>query len=85
MKIKEREEAIKAGVEALCDRIPLQQSIGKGPKMGSHENRSLRWRKSIFGVPPVYGEYLGIYRAGIRVRGAMVGPQAWGRPLGRAL
>ena len=38
-------------VEALRDRIPLWQIAGKGPQMGSHEERNLRRRKSIFGVP----------------------------------
>ena len=37
----------KVDVEALRDRIPLRQSVGKGPKMGSHENRGLQWWKSI--------------------------------------
>ena len=35
-------------VEALHDRIPLRRIARKGPKMGSHEKRSLRRRKSIF-------------------------------------
>ena len=35
-------------VDALRDRIPLRQIAGKGPKMGSHENRRLRRQKSIF-------------------------------------
>ena len=35
-------------VEALHDRFPLRQDAGKGPKMGSHGNRDLRRRKSIF-------------------------------------
>ena len=37
-------------VEALCDRIPLWQDAGKGPKMLSHGNRTLRRQKSIFVV-----------------------------------
>ena len=37
----------KVDVEALCDRIPLRQIAGKGPKMGSHGDRRLRRRKSI--------------------------------------
>ena len=35
-------------VEALCDRIPLRQDSGKGPQMGSHRYRRLRWWKSVF-------------------------------------
>ena len=35
-------------VDALCDRIPLWQDAGKGPKMGSHGNRRLRRWKSVF-------------------------------------
>ena len=35
-------------VEALRDQIPLRKGAGKGPKVGSHGNRGLRWRKSIF-------------------------------------
>ena len=35
-------------VEALRDRIPLQQDAGKGPKMGSHGYRRLRRWKSVF-------------------------------------
>ena len=35
-------------VDALRDRIPLRQITGKGPKMGSHGNRRLRWWKSVF-------------------------------------
>ena len=34
-------------VEALRDRIPLRQGARKGPQMGSHGYRRLRWRKSI--------------------------------------
>ena len=30
-------------VEALHDQIPLRQIVGKGPKMGSHENRPHRF------------------------------------------
>ena len=46
--------------------------------MGSHEDKNLRQWKSSFGVPLVYGEYLGIYRRRIRVRSATRVPQAWG-------
>ena len=35
-------------VEALRDRIPLQQGAGKGPKMGSHGYRRVRQWKSVF-------------------------------------
>ena len=34
-------------VDALRDRILLQQDVGKGPKMGSHGNRRLRRWKSV--------------------------------------
>ena len=37
-------------VEALRDRIPLRQSAGKGPKMGSHGYRRLRQWKQGFVV-----------------------------------
>ena len=36
------------GVDALRDRISLWQDARKGPKMGSHGNRRLRWWKSVF-------------------------------------
>ena len=39
-------------VEALCDRFPLRQIAKKGPKMGSHGYRRLRWWKSGFVDPP---------------------------------
>ena len=45
-------------VEALRDRIPLQQIAEKGPKMGSHGYRRLRRWKSVF-VDASIG--LGIY------------------------
>ena len=35
-------------VEALRDRIPLRQDAGKGPQMGSHGYRRLRWWRSVF-------------------------------------
>ena len=35
-------------VEALRDRIPLRQGARKGPQMGSHGHRRLRWWKSVF-------------------------------------
>ena len=35
-------------VEALRDRIPLRQGAEKGPQMGSHGYRWLRWWKSVF-------------------------------------
>ena len=39
-------------VEALRDRFPLRQIAGKGPKMGSHGYKTLRWWKSVFVAPP---------------------------------
>ena len=41
-------------VEALHDRIPLRQIAEKGPKMGSHEYRRLRWWESGFVAPLVF-------------------------------
>ena len=38
-------------VEALHDRIPLWQIAGKGPQMGSHGYKRLRWWKSGFVAP----------------------------------
>ena len=38
-------------VEALRDRFPLRQDAGKGPKMGSHGYRRLRWWKIGFVAP----------------------------------
>ena len=38
-------------VEALRDRIPLQQITGKGPQMGSHGYKRLRRWKSGFVAP----------------------------------
>ena len=38
-------------VEALCDRTPLQQIVGKGPQMGTHGYRRLWWWKSGFVAP----------------------------------
>ena len=35
-------------VEALRDQFPLRQIAEKGPKMGSHGYRRLRWWKSGF-------------------------------------
>ena len=67
-------------VEALCDRFPLRQSTGKGPKMGSHGYRRLRRWKSGFVAP--MGK--SIYRRKKYVSGATRGPRGWGRPpLGR--
>ena len=48
--------------------------------MGSHENRSLQRKKSIFGVPSGVGGYLRIYSAKIRVGRSSRGPQALGPP-----
>ena len=50
-------------VEALRDRFPLRQIVGKGPKMGSHGYKRLRRWKSGFVAPYliVWG-YVGIYR-----------------------
>ena len=39
-------------VEALRDRFLLRQDAEKGPKMGSHGYRRLRWWKSGFVAPP---------------------------------
>ena len=39
-------------VEALHDLIPLWQIAGKGPNMGSHGYRRLRWWKSGFVAHP---------------------------------
>ena len=39
-------------VQALRDQIPLRQDAGKGPQMGSHGYRRLRWWKSVFVAPP---------------------------------
>ena len=41
-------KANRVDVEALRDRIPLRQGAGKGPQMGSHGYRRLRWQKSVF-------------------------------------
>ena len=70
-------------VEALRDRISLRRSAGKGPKVGSHENRSLRRRKSIFGVPSSIGgniwEYIMVELGLEGLRGAH---KPGGAPLG---
>ena len=47
---------VRVDVEGIHDRIPLRKITERGPKMGSHENRSLQRRKSIFGVPSGIGE-----------------------------
>ena len=42
-------------VEALRDRFPLRQIVGKGPQMGSHGYRRLKWWKSGFvALPDVF-------------------------------
>ena len=49
-------------VEALRDRFPLRQTAGKGPKMGSHGYRRLRWWKQGFVVLLDFSGYMSIYR-----------------------
>ena len=67
-------------VDALRDRTPLWQIIGKGSKIGSHGNRGFRRWKSIFWLFLVSREYLGIYWPKNRVRRSTMGPQARGAP-----
>ena len=68
-------------VESLHDRSPLQQIVGKGPKMGSHEYRRLRWSKSVFVALPGVSRVKSIYRRKKYIGGATRGPQGWGRSL----
>ena len=68
-------------VEALRDRFPLRQIAGKGPKMGSHGYRRLRWWKSGFVAPLMFSGYGSIYRRKKYVGGATRGPRGWGRAL----
>ena len=39
-------------VEALRDRYPLRKIAGKGPEMGYHGYKRLRWWKIGFVAPP---------------------------------
>ena len=57
-------------VEALRDRIPIRQDAGKGPKMGYHENRRLRWWESVFVVA---SGGLGIY---VNIQGQGLGERS---------
>ena len=50
--------------------------------MGFGGSRTCGGGKIILGVSLMSGEYLSIYRGGIRVGCAMRGSQAWGRPTG---
>ena len=44
-----------ADVEALHDRIPLPQIVGKSPKMGSHGYEGLqRWKRGFVAPPDVF-------------------------------
>ena len=72
-------------VDALRDRIPFRQDAGKGPKMGSHENRRLRGRKLFWWTLLLIMECLWIYRVEREVGGLPRGLQARGASLGRAL
>ena len=76
----------KVDVEVLRDRIPLRQNTGKGPMMGSHEDRNLQWRKSISGVPLWYTRNIWVsieLRLGLEdLRGIH---KPWRRPLGHGL
>ena len=66
-------------VEALRDWIPLRQFAGKGPKMGSHGYRRLRWWKMVSWLSWMFLGYKSIYRRRKSVRGAIRGPRGWGR------
>ena len=74
-------------VDALRDRIPLRQITGKAPRLDLSGTEASGGGKVLSWLFLVLGEYLGIYRTKIRVRGPAGGPQARGRPppLGRAL
>ena len=64
-------------IESPSDRVPK-----KTPRWDLMRTEACGNEKVFLVCPLVYGQYLGIYRAKIRVRGASGGPQAWGRPLG---
>ena len=49
-------------VEAHHDRFSLWKIAGKGPKMGSHGYRRLRWWKSGLVDPLMFLGYKSIYR-----------------------
>ena len=71
----------KVDLEALRDQIPLRQGAGKGPKMGSHEDRNLRRRKSIFGCALWYTGNIWVF---IELRGDGGDPRGPHNPSGRA-
>ena len=64
-------------VEALHDQIPLRQITGKGPQMGSHGYKRLRWWKSGFVAPlDVFRDesiYIGERSRSVELQGAHEG------------
>ena len=62
-------------IECSSDRVPE-----KAPRWDLTGIEACGGGKLFLVCPLVYGEYLGIYEARIRVRGVPRGSQAWGRP-----
>ena len=59
---------------------PIWQGTRTCPGWDLAETEACGGGKVFLWFPLVYGEYLGIYGAEIRVRGVPRGPQAWGAP-----
>ena len=74
-------------VEALRDRIPLQQIAGKSPRWDLTGTEGCGGGKVVSWLPLMFLGYKSIYRRKKYIGGATRGPRGWGRayPPGRAL
>ena len=74
-------------VGALCDRIPLRQIAGIGPRWDLTGTEGCGCRKVVLWLPWVFLGYKSIYRRKKYVGEAPWGPRGWGRayPPGRTL
>ena len=68
-------------VEALCDRIPLRQIVGKGPRWDLMGTEGCGSGKVVSCLPLIFLGYKSIYRQNKYVCGAPCGPRGWGRAL----
>ena len=59
---------------------PFDRVLEKAPRWDLTGTKACGGRKVFWWTLLIFGEYLRLYRAGIRVRGLMRGPQARGMP-----
>ena len=65
-------------VEALCDRFPLRQIAGKGPRWDLTGTEGCGGGKVVSWLPLMFLGYKSIYRRKKYISGAPWGPRGWG-------